>query len=81
MTVYYGQSVGWLGTGTPFNLTSQLDFACSYKYISGRTYGNLFPAKDPHGGEIIIENAAVVFNAMIHAANFRPNGELNRQSF
>ena len=81
MTVYYGRAVGWLGTGTPFNLTSQLDFACTYKYVGGKTYGHLLPAKDPEGGEIIIEVAGMAFGAANHAAYFRPNGELNRYSF
>ena len=36
----------WIGSSTPFGDVEALQFICSYKFVSGEYYGELWPEKD-----------------------------------
>ena len=46
LSVFYGRDLGWIGSSTPLGDVESLEFICSYKFVSGEIYGELWPEKD-----------------------------------
>jgi hypothetical protein len=46
LTLFYGPDLGWIGSTPAFGEPGEVLFACSYKFVSGNYYGQLWPEKD-----------------------------------
>ncbi len=52
LSTYYGNNMGWVGSSSSGNDSTGFKFICSYKKISGKVYGELWPDKDFSGFKI-----------------------------
>jgi hypothetical protein len=79
LITYYAKDLGWIGSsGFGFD-SSAVQFMCSYKKVSGKTYGVLWPDKDFSGftllrsldarclSELIFENRRININGEMSA--------------
>lgn len=55
LITYYGGDLGWIGSSSFGFDSTEVQFLCSYKKVSGKTYGELWPEKDFSGTKTVFD--------------------------